>query len=191
MLQVPKLLITINLLNPSVSHKCASRKTRTQHPSVLMKEISCAKLKKSEYCRLLLRNRFPSLCVSLACSHHFWCHVRLPHPATSNCLPSLPLGAPLGRRNHSKCSDLHCPISSSSLFICQSVFCLFIHLFLSWAPLEICGWWWFVWCKKAFAMGFWSKFHVTKSMKGWNEVSVKRSQRLLWKIKFHLSVLWL
>lgn len=45
--------------------------------------------------------------------------------------------------------------------------------------------------QKLFAMRFWSKFRITKSMKGRNENCAKRSQRLMWKVKFELSVLWL
>lgn len=130
-----------NMLSPSVSHKYTSRKTRT------VKEKSCTMLRKSEYFRLFLRNRFPSISASLAPRRHFPCHVRLPHPAASGCLPSPLSDIPVRRTNHSKCSDLPCLIPSSSPFSCRSAFCLFIHLFLSWDPLEICGWWWFVWCK--------------------------------------------
>lgn len=69
---------------------------------------------------------------------------------------------------------------------CLLVFYSFISL------LSPCGdLWLMVIClmQKTFAMGFWSKFHVTKSMKGWNEISPKRSQMLLWKVKFQLSII--
>lgn len=131
-----------NMLSPSVSHKYTSRKTRT------VKEKNCTMLRKTEYFRPFLRNWCPSVSASLAPRLHFPSHITSPHPATSGCLPPPLSHIPVGRTNHSKCSDLHCLIPSSLPFICWSAFCLFIHLFLSWDPLEICGWWWLVWCKK-------------------------------------------
>lgn len=129
-----------NMLSPFVSHKYTSRKTRTVKKCSIM-------LKKTDYPMLFQRNWFPSISASLAPRHHFPRYVRSPHPATWVCLPPPLSDIPVGRANHSKGSHLHCLILSSLPFICWSVICLFIHLFVSWDPSEICGWRWFVWCK--------------------------------------------
>lgn len=112
-----------NMLSPSVCHKHRNRKTRKV-------KKSCTTLRKSEYFRLFLRNWFPSISASLAPRHHFPCHVRSSHPATSGCLPTPPSDTPVGRTNHSKCSDLHCLILFLIVFYLLECL-LFIYSFIS------------------------------------------------------------
>lgn len=83
MFQVPRLSITLNLLKTYFPHKCTSRKTRTQNPSEVVKEMICTMLQKSEYHRLLLRNNFHSLSVSsmqpsfsVSCEIDAFSHIR-------------------------------------------------------------------------------------------------------------------